>query len=60
MTSSETTQDNVHTGRSGAVVFVNCFIETAAYEVKPAFGLPALLCVLGTLGILSVVIRKEV
>ena len=56
VTSFETTQDNVHTGRSGAVVFVNCFIETAAYEVKPAFGLPALLWVLGTMGVLPVVI----
>ncbi len=52
---AETTNDGVDTGKSGGVAVVKCFIDTAAYDGKPAFGLLALLWILGTLGMLRIV-----
>jgi hypothetical protein len=50
--SSGTTNNNDSSSRSGSVAVVKCFIDTAAYEVKPAFGLLALLWIIGMLGLL--------
>ena len=56
--SSGTTRHNDHSNQNGTVAVVKCFIDTAAYESegKPAFGLLALLWVLGTLGLLPLMI----
>ena len=51
---SATTDDRVDTGRSGGVVVVKCFIDTAAYDVRPALGLLALLWVLGMVALLPI------
>jgi hypothetical protein len=52
--STGTNRDTEHSNRSGTVVFVKCFIETAIYKAQPAFGLAALLGVLGMAGLLSI------
>jgi hypothetical protein len=49
---SGTTKDNDNTNQSGTTVVAKCFIDTAAFEAKPAFGLIVFLLVLGTLGLL--------
>jgi hypothetical protein len=58
--SSGTTRDNDQSSRSGTVAVVKCFIDTAAYEVKPAFGLLALLWVIGMVGLLPIVFAVRV
>ena len=52
---AETTNDGVDTGKSGGVAVVKCFIDTAAYDARPSFGLLPLLWILGTLGMLRIV-----
>jgi len=56
---SGTTNDRVDTGRSGGVAVVTCFIETAAYDMRPVPGLLAILWVLGILGLLPAVILYQ-
>ena len=56
---SGTTNDRAETSGSGGVAVVKCFIDTAAYDVRPALGLPALLWVLGILGLLPAVILYQ-
>ena len=48
--STGTNRDADHSNRSGTVVFVKCFIETAAYEANPVVGLPTLRRLLGWWG----------
>jgi hypothetical protein len=57
--STGTTRDNDHSNRSGTVVVVKCFIETAIYKAKPAFGLAALLGVLGMVGVMMAAILYQ-
>ena len=44
--------DRVSAGGSGGVAAVQCFIDAAAYDVKPTLGLLALLWTMGILGLL--------
>jgi hypothetical protein len=44
---------------SGTVVVAKCFIDTASFEAKPAFGLLALLWLLGVLGVLPFNLLSE-
>jgi len=55
LTSGGASTDGESTGGSGGAA-VKCFIDTAAYDGKPAYGLLALLWVLGILGLLPAVI----
>ena len=55
--SGTTTRYNERDHHSGTVAVVKCFIDAAAYDfdAKPTFGLLALLWILGTLGMLPLV-----
>ena len=52
---SGTTTHDDYADRNGTVVVAKCFIDTAAYDARPAFGLLTLLWVLGTLGLLPII-----
>jgi len=53
---SGTNRDHDHSNQSGTVVVAKCFIDTAIDNPKPAYGLIVLLWVLGTLGLLPLMI----
>jgi len=55
--SSGSTEDDENTNQNGTVAVVKCFIDTAAYEARPAFGLQAFLWVIGVMGLLLLVLR---